>query len=113
MGSTPQKKCLMSWHIASIVTGKVPKELKKLCKGVFYRSKSVPLKTKCQRVVSHVFGTALNGSINRLWSVTMLTEVRSWDFLILRLALWPNMYVGESWRRGQCGPNGGKWACQQ
>ena len=26
-----------------------------------YRSRSVPLQTKCQRVVCHVFSTALNG----------------------------------------------------
>ena len=29
-----------------------------------YRFKGVPLKTKCQRVISHVFSTVLNGSIN-------------------------------------------------
>ena len=49
-----------------------------LCKGVgswwrdgyIYRSKCLRLKTKRQRVVSHVFGTALNGSVNWPWSVT-------------------------------------------
>ena len=36
-----------------------------------YRSRIVPLKIKCQRVISHVFSTVLNGSVNWNWTVAM------------------------------------------
>ena len=39
------------------------------------------MKTKCCRVVSHVLGTAVNGSK----VLTTLTEVRAWESQILRL----------------------------
>ena len=39
-----------------------------------YRSRSVPLKTKCQRVVSHVFSTPFNGSLN--WTGPLTLRVR-------------------------------------
>ena len=47
--------------------------------GYIYRSKSVPMKTKCRRVLSHVCSTALNSSVNWPWSVAMLAEVRAWE----------------------------------
>ena len=37
---------------------------------IIYRSRSLPLKTKCQGVFSNVFSTALNGSVN--WHGTLL-----------------------------------------
>ena len=61
--------------------------------GYIYRSKSVPTKTKCRRVLSHACSTALDGSVNWPWSVTMLAKVRTWEATILR----PKMYAGESW----------------
>ena len=54
------------------------------CKGMaswwkdrfFYRSRSVPIKTRCQRTLSHVYSAALNGSVNWSWSIDMLTKVQ-------------------------------------
>ena len=37
--------------------------------GHIHCAKSVSLATKCDRLVSHVFRTALNGSVNWLWSM--------------------------------------------
>ena len=37
-------------------------------------------------MVTHLFSTALNGSVSWLWSVTTLTEVRAWESKIMRLA---------------------------
>ena len=60
--------------------------------GYICCSKSVPMKTKCQRVVSHVFSTALNSSINWPWTVTTLTKVRLWESQIQRLTLRPKRH---------------------
>ena len=76
-----------------------------LCKGMgswwrdgyIHKSKSVPMKTKCRRVVSHVYCTALFGRVTWPWSVTMLAKVRAWKAKTLRLTLRPEMYAGESW----------------
>ena len=73
------------------------------------------MKTKCRRVVSRVFSTALNGSVNCNWSATTMTKVRQWESQILRLTFRPKMKAGESWveygkrvRHKQSEPNGGK-----
>ena len=47
--------------------------------GYICRSERVPMKTKCRRVLSHVYSTAQNGSVNWPWSVAMLAEVRAWE----------------------------------
>ena len=44
--------------------------------GYIYRAKSVPFKTKWQRVVSQVFITALNNSVDWLWCVARTTKLR-------------------------------------
>ena len=62
-----------------------------------YRSRSVPLKTRCQRVVSHVFSTALNGSANRNWTMTIARMVHYWETKVLRLTLRPKMLPVEEW----------------
>ena len=62
-----------------------------------YRSRSVPLKTKCQRVVSHVFSTALNGSANLNWTMTIARMVHYLETKVLRLTLRPKMLLGEEW----------------
>ena len=62
-----------------------------------YRSRSVPLKTKCQRVVSHVFSTALNGSVNWNLTVAIARMVHYWETKILRLILRPKMLPGAEW----------------
>ena len=62
-----------------------------------YRSKSVSLKTKCQRVVSHVFSTALNSSVNWNWTNINARAVQRWETKILRLTLRPKMLPGEEW----------------
>ena len=54
-----------------------------------YRSKSVSAKTKCQRVVSHVFSTALNSSANWTWNVYNARMVHHWETKILRLTFRP------------------------
>ena len=41
--------------------------------------------------------TALNGSVNWPWSVTMLAMVRAWESEILRLTLRPEISAVESW----------------
>ena len=51
--------------------------------GYIYRAKSVPLKTECHTVVSHVF------SVSRPWSVARTTNTRHWDSKILPLAFRP------------------------
>ena len=58
---------------------------------------SVPAKTKCHRVVSHVFSTALNCCVNWPWSVTTLTKVLQWDTKILHRAFTPTMNAREVW----------------
>ena len=62
-----------------------------------YRSKSVSLKTKCQRVISHVFSTALNSSANWTWNVYNARMVHRWETKILRLTFRPKMQPGEEW----------------
>ena len=55
-----------------------------MCKGTaiwwrdryIYWPKNVPKQTKCRRIPSHVCSTDFNGSVNWLWSVTMLAEAR-------------------------------------
>ena len=42
-----------------------------------YRSKTVPMTTKCRRIHSHVYSTILNGSINWPWSGAMINKVRA------------------------------------
>ena len=57
-----------------------------MCKGMgswwrdkyIYRSKTVPMPTKCRRVHSHVYSTALNSSINLPSSGVMIHKVRAW-----------------------------------
>ena len=62
-----------------------------------YRSKSVSLTTKCQRVISHVFSTALNSSANWTWNVHNARVVHRWERKILRLIFRPKMQPGEEW----------------
>ena len=45
------------------------------CDGHIHRARSVPQRTECYKVVSHVFSTALNGSIKWLWSVARTTQI--------------------------------------
>ena len=42
-----------------------------------YRSKTVPMMTKCKRVHSRVYSTVLNGSINWPWSGGMINKIRA------------------------------------
>ena len=60
-------------------------------------SKSVSLATKCQRVISHVFSTALNSSVNWTWNVCYARMVHRWETKILRLTFSPKMQPGEEW----------------
>ena len=62
-----------------------------------YRSKSVSLRTKCQRVISHVFSTALNSSANWTWHVYNARMVHRWETKILRLTFRSKMQPGEEW----------------
>ena len=62
-----------------------------------YRSRSVPLKNRRQRVVSHVFSTALNSSLNWNWTINIARMVRYWETKIMRLTLRPKMLLGEEW----------------
>ena len=41
-----------------------------------YRTKTVTMTTKCERVHSNVYSTVLNGSINWPWSGAMINKVR-------------------------------------
>ena len=54
-----------------------------------YRSKTVSMTTKCKRVHSHVYNSALNGSIIWLWSGAMINKVRAWEGQKLRLTFRP------------------------
>ena len=78
---------------------------KTLCQGMgswwrdhfIYRSRSVPLLTKCRRIISHVFSTAVNGSLNWNWTAETSRIVRQWETKILRLTLRPKMLLDEDW----------------
>ena len=78
---------------------------KTLCKGMgswwrdhfIYRARNVPLLTKCRRIISHVFSTAVNGSLNWSWTVETSRIVRQWETKILRLTLRPKMLPDEDW----------------
>ena len=48
-------------------------------------------------MVSHVFSTVLNGSVNCNWTVTIARMERYWETKILRLTLRPKMLPGEEW----------------
>ena len=61
-----------------------------------YRSRTVPMTTKCRRVHGHVYSTALNGSIKWPWSGAMINKVRAWEAKILRLTFRPRMKPGET-----------------
>ena len=37
------------------------------------------LRTKCERVVSHVFSTGSNGSLNLTWSMERVMRVKRWE----------------------------------
>ena len=52
-----------------------------------YRTKTVLLKDKCQRVHSHVYSTVLKSSINWPWSGATITKVQAWESQILRQTL--------------------------
>ena len=62
-----------------------------------YRGKRVSLRTKCGRVVSHVFSTALNGSVKWAWGVERVMRVGRWESEALRLTFRPRMKAGEEW----------------
>ena len=60
-----------------------------------YRAQSVSMKAKCESVVSHVFSTALNRSVNWLWIGERVMRVKRWESKILRLTHRPRMKAGE------------------
>ena len=78
-------------------------EERTMCKGMgswwrdkyIYRLGTVPMLTKCWRVLSHVH--SLNGSINWPWSAAMIDKVRAWQAKILRLTFRPRLKPGETW----------------
>ena len=53
-----------------------------------FRSRTVPMFTKCWRVLSHVCSRALNGSINWPWSSAAIDKVGAWEAKMLRLHGW-------------------------
>ena len=86
--------------------GRAHKDLKKTFRkamgswwrdAYIYHSKSVPLLTKCQRVVSHVSSTALNCSASWTWNVNNARTVCRWETKILRLTFRPKLQPGEEW----------------
>ena len=48
-------------------------------------------------MVSHVFSTALNESVNWGWSMERVVKVMRWESKIMRLTLKPRMKAGEDW----------------
>ena len=60
-----------------------------------YRAKIVSLRRKCDRMVSRVFSTALNGSVNWSWSTESVVKDKRWESKTLRLTLRPRMKAGE------------------
>ena len=62
-----------------------------------YSSKSVSLRTKCQRVISHVVSTALHSSANWTWNFYNARTVHRWETKILRLTFRSKMEPGEEW----------------
>ena len=50
--------------------------------------------TECPRVISHVFCSALNGSVNWLWSAARATKTHNWMSKILRLTFRVGMRTG-------------------
>ena len=60
-----------------------------------HRSKNVPILAKCQKVLSNVYSTALNGNINWPWSGATLSKARAWEAQILRLTFRACMFPHE------------------
>ena len=96
----------MCWDILFIVMEMEHKEWKRHCAKewgaggetfIFTVPKSVPLKIECQRVVSHVFSTAINGSVNWNWTATMARMVRVLEIKIMRLTLRPQLLPDGEW----------------
>ena len=95
-----------------------------LCKGMASwwrdrcscRSKSVPMTTKCRRVLSHLCSTAFSGSVNWPWSVTIWLR-RAWEAKILRFAFrCMRKKAGLATDRRQVilyASNGGRWVCRR
>ena len=59
------------------------------------RAKSVSLRNKCDRVVSHVFSTALNGSVSWSLSLERVMRVKRWESKNLRLTSRRRMKANE------------------
>ena len=95
------------------------------CKGMaswwrdryVYSSKSVPMKTRCQRVLSHVYSTTLNDSVNWSWSIDMLTRVLVWESKFHVSPFAPRCTperAGQDMNRERavpCASHGARWAC--
>ena len=73
-----------------------------LCKGMgswwrggyIYRSKCYSMHAKYRRVLSHVYSTAIDGSVNWPWSVAMLDK-------------------GRAGQPVPCASSGGRWVCRR
>ena len=64
--------------------------------GFIHQRKSVSSSRKCDRVFSHLFSTALDGSVKRPWKYKKrVLRVKRWESKILRLTFRPRMKAGE------------------
>ena len=63
--------------------------------GQIHRAQSVSLRTKCERVVSHVFSTALNGSVHWPWGVERVLKSQTMGVKDLETDLRPRMNAFE------------------
>ena len=50
------------------------------------QARNVPLRGKCERVVSHVWETGLKGHLNWSWSQEYVKSLNMWESRIVRLA---------------------------
>ena len=70
------------------------------------------LRTTCDRAVSVVFKTALNGSVNWPWCMERAMRVKRWEAQTLRLPFRPRMKAREEWveyRKRTSRPMRAKW----
>ena len=84
--------------------------------GTSIARRAFALRRKCDRVVCHVFGTALSGSVNWPWSTERVMGIKRWEAKILRLTFRPKRKAGEDWveyRKRTSGRMRAKWRKMQ
>ena len=62
-----------------------------------YKSKDVPWKIKCQRLVDHVYAVFAFGSENWSWNIQTMDKIKGWETKTMIRLFRPFLY--EKWLR--------------